>query len=67
MTPPVLAVLMRTRLPGLLQDDSDYESTVDLRLLADVLGGVTDLGGLIAPFLGKPKGEHDLDMTALLA
>jgi hypothetical protein len=67
MTPPVLVVLMRTRPPGLLQDDSDYESTVDLRLLADVLGGITDLGGLIAPLLGKPKGEHELDMTALLA
>jgi hypothetical protein len=36
-----------TQPPVLLHDDNDYESVVGLRLLADVLDGVVDLGDLI--------------------
>jgi hypothetical protein len=36
----------------LLHDDNNYESVVDLRLLADVLDGVVDLGDLINTIVG---------------
>jgi hypothetical protein len=38
--------------PWLLHDDSDCESMVDPRLLADVLDGVVDLGDLISTIVG---------------
>lgn len=38
--------------PVLLHDDNDYESVVDLHLLADVLDGVVDLGDLINTIVG---------------
>jgi hypothetical protein len=52
LTPPVLAFLVRTQPPVLLHDDNNYESVVDLRLLADVLDGVVDLGDLINTIVG---------------
>ena len=43
---------MRTQPPVLWHDENDYESVVDLRLLADVLDGVVDLGDLINTIVG---------------
>jgi hypothetical protein len=66
LTPPLLAVLMWMQPPWLLHDDSDCESMVDPRLLADVLDGVVDLGDLISTIVGKPEREHELDVVAFV-
>ena len=45
-------VLMRTSTPGFLHHVSNYEAMVDLRLLADIVDGVADLGDLISTIVG---------------
>ena len=52
LTTPLLVVLMRTPTPGFLHHVSNYEAMVDLRLLADVLDRVVDLGDLISTIVG---------------